>query len=441
MSVQVVTPTVAVRDAAFPEPFAPGLEFNAPARGKWNIVHTGMLIPGAHQIFVCARGCLRGVILTAAEMGAMDRMSWVALSEEDLSCGDLEQAAIDGVDAILSRLERLGRLSPIVLLFLSCVHRFAGFDFPYVLRRLAKAWPALRFVDCYMNPTMRKTELPEDPTMRRQLYAALDPVSVLEPKSVNLIGNERPTFASCEMLHMLAQGGFLLRDLTLCRTIDEYRQMAKSSLNITYLPEAVPAGEALEARLGQRHLYLPLCYDSEGIRTNLRRLADALELAVPDSTAAEGRAEAALQAACAVIGDTPLFLDYMATPRPLGLARLLLEHGFRVETVYADALLEEELVDFQWLQQHAPGLLLCATVHPEGRFRYHRKALRKSLAIGQKAAFFQNTPHFVNIMAGGGFYGFDGIARLAAAMREAMLQEKDTRTLIQQKGLGCATCI
>ena len=73
-----------ITKAAFPAPFESGLEYNPPTRGVWNIVHTGMLIPESRQIFVCAQGCLRGVILTAAEMNAMDRMSWVTVSEQDL---------------------------------------------------------------------------------------------------------------------------------------------------------------------------------------------------------------------------------------------------------------------------------------------------------------------------------------------------------------------
>ena len=41
---------VAIKDATFPVPFAPGLEFNSPVHGNWNIVHTGMLMPEARQI-------------------------------------------------------------------------------------------------------------------------------------------------------------------------------------------------------------------------------------------------------------------------------------------------------------------------------------------------------------------------------------------------------
>ena len=54
------------QDAAWPLPFVPGLEYNSPAHGTWNIVHMGMLLPGSHQIYVCGANCNRGVILTAA---------------------------------------------------------------------------------------------------------------------------------------------------------------------------------------------------------------------------------------------------------------------------------------------------------------------------------------------------------------------------------------
>ncbi|MBR4132044.1 MAG: nitrogenase, partial [Oscillospiraceae bacterium] len=112
---------VLMRDAAYPAPFASGLEYSSPARGTWNIVHTGMLIPEAHEIFVCAAGCLRGVVLTAAEMNAMDRFSTVAVREHNLLDGDLEPLIIDGVSDILGKLPKL---PPAVLVYTSCVHHF-----------------------------------------------------------------------------------------------------------------------------------------------------------------------------------------------------------------------------------------------------------------------------------------------------------------------------
>jgi hypothetical protein len=62
-----------------------------------------MLIPEAHEIYVCGAGCLRGEVLTAAEMGTMDRFSTVAIRENNLLDGDMEDLIIEGVSDILGK--------------------------------------------------------------------------------------------------------------------------------------------------------------------------------------------------------------------------------------------------------------------------------------------------------------------------------------------------
>ncbi len=61
--------------------------------------------------------------------------------------------------------------------------------------------------------------------------------------------------------------------------------------------------------------------------------------------------------------------------------------------------------------------------------------------MGQKAAYFTGTDNFVNIVEGGGMYGFDGICRMAEKLEDAFLHKKDARRLIQIKGLGCDCCL
>lgn len=104
-------PSVRIADASFPAPFRSGLEYSSPARGTWNIVHTGMLVPECHEIYVCAAGCLRGVVLTAAEMGLMDRFSTVAIRENNLLEGDMETLVIEGVTDIITSCRRGRRRS------------------------------------------------------------------------------------------------------------------------------------------------------------------------------------------------------------------------------------------------------------------------------------------------------------------------------------------
>ena len=65
----------------------------------------------------------------------------------------------------------------------------------------------------------------------------------------------------------------------------------------------------------------------------------------------------------------------------------------------------------------------------------------KILAIVQKAAWFTGSRNFVNMVQGGGLYGFDGIRRTAQLMIEAFEAEKDPEDLIVRKGWGCESCI
>ena len=149
--------------------------------------------------------------------------------------------------------------------------------------------------------------------------------------------------------------------------------------------------------------------------------------------------ERSLTKARDVIGDTAIALDYAVTFRPFSLARLLLDRGFNVTRMYADMIPSEDKADFEYLQQCYPDLMLYATVHAKMRV-LDRHTPEPLLAIGQKAAYFTGTKHFVDIAECGGFYGFTGISHMAARMVEAFLEEKDARDYIQIKGWRCRIC-
>lgn len=423
---------VLIKDATSLSPFVAGLEYGAPARGTWNIVHVGMLIPESHQIFVCAQGCLRGVVLTAAEMDALDRFSTIAVLEDNVLGGDMEDLIIDGVTDILGKIKNKPRA---VLVYTSCVHHFIACDLDLVYRTLRKKLPDIDFTDCYMIPIMRKSGLTPDQIMRRQLYSLWRPLP-LKKTCLNIIGNNIPTDVSSELVRMIEDNGLELRDITLCENYDQYLAMAESFINISYLPVAKAGGEELQKRLGQQHLYLPLCYGYEEIEKNLYLLAQTLAVPMPDTEVLKQAAERKLAEAKAVIGDMPIAIDYTATPRPLGLAKLLLQHGFNVQSIYADDFTQEEENDFIWLKEQSPELKIFATVNAKMRFMASQ-AEGEFLAIGQKAAYFTGTNYFVNIVEGGGMYGFDGICRLCDLLIEAKKEAKNARELIQIKGLGC----
>ena len=427
---------IPVREAAFPSPFASGLEYASPARGMWNIVHVGMLIPEAHEIFVCASCCLRGVVLTAAELGASHRFSTVEVLERNLLEGDMEELVIEGVCDII---EKLPKRPPAVLVYTSCVHHFSGCDLDMIYDTLRQRYPDIDFVDCYMNPIMRKSGMTPDQLMRSRLYMPLHKRPV-DPNAVAILGNDLPTAPDSDLYALLRENGKKIHEITSCKTYEEYQRMAESAVWLSWYPSAKIGAQMTAARLGGQHVHVPFGYGYEEIEENIRTVTRALGLPMPDLAGKREKCDEALERTLKVVGDTPIAIDYTFCPRPLSLARLLLSHGFHVERVYLDTITGEEKADFEYLKENDPDLLLYPTVHAAMRFHSPRESSRY-LAIGQKAAHFTNTTHFVNVVEGGGMWGFQAVTETARLMEQAFREEKDLRKLIQVKGMGCAGCL
>ena len=425
---------VTAGEAEAAELFPSKLEFNPPAHGMWNIVHIGMLVPEAHQVYVCAVNCMRGVVLTAAEMGASDRFSCVILKEEDIIRGAVEEVTLRGIADVLRKLDRL---PPCVIVFPVCTHHFLGVSMARVYRELEKEFPGVDFVRAFMDPVSRK-RLPPDVRLRKVMY---DPLRPCEPdeKLICLMGSDFTHGADSDLPGLLEAGGSRYTDICRCRSYDEYLKLSRAGTIVCVTPSGAYGAEQTALRLGRKYLYLPMSFSFSEIAAQEHTLCSSLGLPAPDPEAEIARCDKELAAAREEIGDVPVAIDAAAHPRPLGLARLLLEHGFRVEEIYLDAVSAEEADALAWLRKHAPDVTLSSVVLPEMRVAQRRRE-EKFLAVGQKAAWFTDTDRFVNIVLGGGLWGFAGVRAMARLMREAWREAKDTRDLIPRKGWGCESC-
>ena len=492
---------VKIADASFPVPFGHRLEFNAPVHGTWNIVHIGMLVPQCHQIYVCADNCMRGVVLTAAEMGADDRFSSVLLEEDDLYDQNLETITIEGVSDIIRRLPVRPRA---VAVFLVCLHHFVGTDASYVYKTLEERFPDIDFIRGWMDPVMQKTGLTPEQKLKEAMYRPIRPLPV-DPKLVCVLGDNQALYPDSDLARLVAKAGGRVLQLhdwrahgrrigvlsgeegdtedehfAFCKNYDDFLGIGAAGLLITRSPSGVHGVTQLAKRLGRPFLYLPPVSGEEEIRRQIETLARTLEeisagqvnanadgvfprqanasadggfpgqananadgiSSIQTDAAAiiqEGTlaASRALQHARSLIGDTEITVDYIGNTRTLSLTKRLVQSGFHVTRVYLDAILPEEEADFRWLQENCPDLLLTATIHPGMRVLHAAENTGKMLAIGPKAAWFGGTAHFVNLVEFGGLWGNAGIIRLAQLMEDSFLHEKDTRTIIPRKGQGC----
>lgn len=436
---------VFIKEASFPVPFQPGLEFNSPAHGNWNIVHTGMLVPEAQQIYVCADNCMRGVVLTAAEMNAADRFSFVIVEEKDLLGGNLEDVTIEGVTDVLKRLDKKPKA---VLLFTVCLHHFLGSDLDRIYGELEKRFPEIFFMRCFMDPIMQKTGPTPDQKLRLAMYDAVQERKA-DPKCVTVLGSDFALDEGSDICRILKKNEILLREIPTCETWEDYQNLGEGSLILNCYPAGKFGAEKQAERLGRPFLYLPGSFDYGEIQEQEEKLLGMLgqqnnrktgKINGLDIEKEIRECEEALSHAHQIIGDTPIAVDYLFHPRPLGLTKLLLTHGFQVQSIFLDSISPEEKEVFFWLKENYPELKLISTVRPEMRVRTRQQS-EKILAIGQKAAWFTGSRNFVNMVQGGGLWGFDGIRHTAQLMVEAFHEEKDPEDLIVRKGWGCESCI
>ena len=447
---------IPVSKASFPSPFAQELEFNPPVHETWNIVHIGMLMPRAHQIYICSDNCMRGVVMTAAEMNAIERFSCVVLEEKDMHSGNLEEITLEGVSDVLDKIRRKRGeegLPKAVLVFPVCLHHFMGCDLRYVYKELEKRFPQIVFIKGWMDPIMQKTGPSPDMKLRKAMMDILEP-----PKEKNgltaLLGDIYALDPEGDLMRMIraadkARGTdsnpLQIQD---CETLEEYQKLSGREVLITRSPMSAVSVRQTARRLGCKGLYLPAVIDYAGIRNELETAAQTLgitlEQAGIDAGQEEKLCEEALRNLRDVLGSTPIAIDYIAVQRPLGFARLLLERGFNVKEVYLDAVSPEEEDDFLWLRENRGEVLLCSTIHVKGRL-LHAGALDSDhsgyLAVGPKAAWFCGTEHFVNLVDFGGMWGYSGIRKIAALMEDAFENAKDTRDLVPRKGLGCESIL
>ena len=296
--------------------------------------------------------------------------STISVDEDSVLEGNCEEIIIEGVTHIL---EGLPALPKALLLFTSCIHHFLGTDMKIVFGELNTRFPQVGFVQCWMNPIMRKTKMPPDPFMRKQLYSLLKPADMCT-KQVNVIGNNLALRKSSELYNILEKNGFNIKDICTCRDFREYETMASSKLNLVTNPLGRPAAKELCGRLGQEWVYLPVSYDWEQIREHWKCLSDLLELDF-DSIWKEvemdqlwQKAETTLETLAGELAGWSVAIDYTASSRPFGMAKLLVKCGFRVERIYADTISPEEEDTFAWLKKQCPRMLLCPTV-------YHKMAV------------------------------------------------------------------
>ena len=452
------------------------LEFNMPVHEGWNIVHIAMQVPEGHQIYVCPENCLRGVVMTAYEMGAAGRFSCVSVSERDLIVDNLETVTIDGASDVVEEMHAGGEFPPVIFLFTVCSHRILSCDFDYVFKTLREKYPDIIWVHAYMDCIAQKEGLYPDMKLRKAMYEFI-PRTHSDEKIVNLLGSEViATKENNDIVAYYESQGINVRQLSDIHTFDEYMQLGNACMNICMYKSGDYGVEAFSERLGiPYHLMLPFFEDLDLPEIEKsKNITEKNNGGLPTfSEVKEKYREFQKQ-----IENTPVVIDSMAIVCPYSLAEFMLDQGFNVIYVISDGVPAYEKEIAERLDKKHPELKTVLPADPRLREETYRKRLQndlsnekinevnadhktnqteimraalqedandsadglKVLAVGPMAAWVFNTPYFVNQIENDGAYGKLGMLSLLEKMKDAIANPKPIENTVLQKGIGSSRC-
>lgn len=411
--------------------FQEGLLYSNPCRGLWNIVHLATQVPGSHQIYVCPTSCLRGVVLTTAEMGVFDRLSTITVGEDNILDGDLEERILYGTRKILNTLKRK---PTVVFIFTSCIHHFMAANYQRVYKILRKEYPTISFIDAYMDPIMRK-KTPPLPSLQRQIYRVLQ-LTDLKENQCNFIDNWFYP-KNNDLYDHLLENGIRVKDLSQLNTYESYLEMNQSAVNFSFHRFGKLACNDMFYRLKQKSLYLSNVFDYEKIDEEMNQACELMHISKKNKVQIikdKKETEDIMNHLSILLKDTMISIDQSAIENPLSLALFLEHHCIKVHSIFLDVLQEDENLLKQLIKIN-PKIKIYSI--ESCVMRQIQRESTNIVAIGQQAAYFLNTPHFVDIIFQASMYGYKGIQYLCSLIEDAYRESKDIQTIVSHKGWRC----
>lgn len=313
---------------------SPGtLSYNSPGALGFGVKRAALVIPQSVMLLVAPDCCGRNSTILSENEGYASRMFYLRMSESDLITGGHlrlipqaikeickasnlaedsgQERGYSGEDAkgqdndktvSHHRMERGDRGQDcrirVVVVCVTCADALLGTDVERVCRAAEEALSTLgddrcvRVVPSYMYALTREGKRPPMTAIRDTIYSLLERLPV-NSRAVNLLGFFSPLSPQSELFALLESMGIrTVRQVSLCRTLDEYMLMGEANFNIVLNGEAVYAAERLKERLGLPYIELVRLYDTERIAKQYRLFAAAVGAQADEKLLAECKARA-----------------------------------------------------------------------------------------------------------------------------------------------------
>jgi hypothetical protein len=382
---------------------------------------TVLRIPESHSLHICPSSCGRKIAFRAYRNGQKANHSFMYIKEEDAVTGRYEISIEEAVDMLLEMLDPVPKA---FLLYFNCIDDFLGTDEKALLDRLLQRFPSVCFTICRIDPVAADEKISPGMRMHNQMYTLLE-YTGRKDNCVNLLGHYTAIDPKCELFSVLAEWGFDgVRQLFDCKTFEEYRELADSSLNLVLMPMGGHAACSMAEKLDIPFLDSPITYDVGEVVAYYTELAASLDKHCPDFRKELLQTKHTIQSVLELVDETPIVIDSSASVRPFSLARALVGYGFRVEAVIGSRPKDEDEMAYDWLAQSRPEIMLISREGVKDTAGYSFG--EHSILMGAAGTGFVNTGHVVEIYNDETFFGFYGIRKLMHLISKAYRSDDGT---------------
>ena len=400
------------------------LSFNSPGAEGFGVKRAGLSVPGSVMLIVSPGCCGRNTSSISTMPGYENRFFYLTMNETDLITG---RHLTRIPKAVCNIVDSLWEPPSVVMLCITCVDALLGTDMERVCRKAEEVLRTecpqageTRVRPCYMYALTREGRRPPMVHVRQSIYSLLEPMKK-RAASVNILGYFAPLTTDCELPALLRQAGVRrVREIAACESYDEFMKMAEANFNLVLNPEARPAAQDLEERLGIPSIELTRLYRTDRIAAQYDALAAVLGTTF-DYGEERALAEAGLERFKKVCPGAVFSVGEALNADPFEMALSLVTYGFSVAEIFGTVTADS----FRYLRRLAelsPETKVYSNLSPS-MMHYDRKDTGGDaglIALGRDAGWYHPDRPCLNWADDRQPFGFRAVRDLFDALTQTV---------------------
>ena len=402
------------------------LAYNSPGAEGFGVKRAGLSVPESIMLIVAPGCCGRNTSLISSMSEYKNRFFYLEMSEPDLVTGRHLSKIPDAIKEVLEFLRDGGKKIPkVVMICITCVDALLGTDMDRVCRKAEDAlvggeFEGIKVRPCYMYALTREGRRPPMVHVRQTIYSLLEPMEK-DARSVNIIGGFAP-LENTELKEYLTLAGIRnIRQISTCKTYEEFLQMASANFNIVIDPEARAAAEDMNKRLNIPYIELTRVYSTDKINSQYKALASVAGIDINDS-AEKAEADEAIARLKNAYPDLKINVGECTNANAFELALSLTRMGFKVGEIYA-TLAPENFIYVKNLALLSPDTKIYCNMEPTMLY-YKISQSDADVTIGKDAKFY--CPDIPNVAWNQDTrpFGYQGVRDLMNKLFESLEEAK-----------------